>query len=302
MSDVGHAVLCIDDEENILSALKRLLRKEDYRLLTASSAKDGLQILRTEKIHLVICDQRMPEMNGEFLAKMMEEFPNVIRIVLTGYTDVDSITESINKGHIFKFLLKPWNDNGLKLEIRQALEQYDLVQANRRLNEQVLEKNRELASMNEDLERKVKERTRELELQNHALELARAVFEDLPVPIIGVGRDGVIVIMNRGARDLPVHQNPPGIGKKLKSCFSIGLYEKIDEVFAGLQYAVLSGYGMGHLMFNIHIKPLTGSFLGKGVVLAFINHSRTNDSTRSASERCDDPQAHLLVPDLPRSG
>ncbi len=130
-----HTVLCVDDEENILHSLKRLLRKEGYRLLTATSGTDGLRVLENNDVHLVVSDQRMPEMSGtEFLAKVKENYPDAIRIVLTGYTDVDSITESINKGHIYKFILKPWNDHNLKLEIKQGLEQYDLMQSNKRLN------------------------------------------------------------------------------------------------------------------------------------------------------------------------
>ena len=135
MNENRHTVLCVDDEKNILQSLKRLLRKEDYRLLTASSGEEGLKVLEENDVHMVISDQRMPEMSGtEFLAALKTKYPDVLRIILSGYTDVDSITESINKGHIYKFLLKPWNDHNLKLEIKQALEQYDLIQANKKLD------------------------------------------------------------------------------------------------------------------------------------------------------------------------
>ena len=145
MNPEQHTVLCVDDEENILNSLKRLLRKESYKLMTARSGTEGLKLLEENDVNLVICDQRMPGMSGiDLMAQVNAEYPDVIRIVLTGYTDVDAITESINKGHIYKFLLKPWNDQNLKMEIRQALEQYELVQANKRLHEQVLEQNNEL--------------------------------------------------------------------------------------------------------------------------------------------------------------
>ncbi len=99
MNDYLHTVLCVDDEQNILNSLKRLLRKEDYQILTATGGIDGLKILNDNDVHLVISDQRMPEMSGiEFLAKVKGKHPDVIRIVLTGFTDVDSITDSINKG------------------------------------------------------------------------------------------------------------------------------------------------------------------------------------------------------------
>jgi len=161
MNNSPHNVLCVDDEQNMLNALKRLLRPENYTLFTATNCSDGLALLKEHDIHLVISDQRMPEMNGtEFLAQVKADYPDVIRIILTGYTDVDSITESINKGNIYKFFLKPWNDQNLKLEIRQALDQYDLIQANRRLHQKVLEQNKELQEANENLEQLVRDRTK----------------------------------------------------------------------------------------------------------------------------------------------
>jgi len=134
--------------------------------LTASSGVEGLKILKENDVHLVLSDQRMPQMSGtEFLAEVKEKYPDVIRIILTGYTEIDSITESINKGNIYKFFLKPWNDQNLKLEITKALEQYDLIQSNKRLHEKVLKQNEELKRINENLERLIQEKTEELEIQ-----------------------------------------------------------------------------------------------------------------------------------------
>ena len=145
MDQIHHTVLCVDDEKSILNSLKRLLRREGYRLLMANTSADGLKLLRENDVHLVICDQRMPEMSGtDFMVKVKEEYPDTVRIILTGYTDVDAITESINKGNIYKFFLKPWNDDNLKMEVRKALEQYNLVQANKKLQEKIMEQNKEL--------------------------------------------------------------------------------------------------------------------------------------------------------------
>ncbi len=142
MEPPRHTILFVDDEKNILNSLKRLLRKEDYRLLTASSGEEGLKILAENEVHLVITDLRMPEMNGiEFLTRLRVDYPDLIRIILTGYTDVDTLIESINKGHVYKFFLKPWNDDDLKIEIRKALERYDLIAANKRLCEKAMKQN-----------------------------------------------------------------------------------------------------------------------------------------------------------------
>ena len=271
MNEHKHTVLCVDDEENILHSIRRLVRKESYRLLIASSGEEGLKILKENNVHLVIFDQRMPDMSGtEFLARVKDEYPQIIRIILTGYTDVDSITESINKGHIYKFLLKPWNDQSLKLEIKQALEQYDLMDANKKLHEKVLEQNEDLKKINENLERLVKERTKDLEIQNQALELSRAILEDLPIPIIGVGSEGIIALMNREAQSLSKNSEGIELGKKLDDCFLTDVEGKVANVLETNTVQTLKGYRLSNGVYDMDIIPLSGKFHGKGVILALI--------------------------------
>ena len=269
MNDKEHTVLLVDDEEGILHSLKRLLRKEGYRLFTASSGAEGLEILKENDVHLVISDQRMPQMSGtEFFAKVKERFPDVIRIILTGYTDVDSITESINRGHIYKFFLKPWNDQSLKLEINQALDQYDLIQANRRLHERVMEQNEELKKTNENLETLVKERTIELEIQNQALELSRAVLEDLALPIIGVSPEGVIALINREAKSLSVNGQAIDIGREISNYFSPNAKEKMISALEKNTTQIIKNYQLSEGNYDINFTPLTGRFRGRGVILS----------------------------------
>jgi diguanylate cyclase (GGDEF)-like protein len=104
-------LLIVDDESNILSALRRALRLAGMRILTAGSALEAFEILATNDVQVVISDQRMPQMNGiEFLSRVRDLYPDTVRMVLSGYTDVDSILESINRGTVFRFLTKPWDD------------------------------------------------------------------------------------------------------------------------------------------------------------------------------------------------
>jgi len=269
MNDYQYTFLCVDDEENILSALKRVLRKESYRVLTASSGADGLKILKENDVHVVVSDQRMPEMSGtEFLAKVKEKYPDTIRIVLTGYTEVDSITESINRGYIYKFILKPWNDQNLKLEIKQGLEQYALVQSNKRLHEEVLQRNEELKRINENLEVLVKDRTMELEIQNQSLELSHAILEDLPIPIIGVSSDMMIVLTNSKAQALSFNNGSIEIGKSLSEFFSSDVKEKIAGVLSTDTGDAFNGYMFSEATYDLDFVPLSGRFRGKGVVMA----------------------------------
>ena len=269
MNDSRHTVLCVDDEENILHSIKRLLRKEGYRLLTALSGIEALKILEENDVHLVLSDQRMPQMSGtEFLAEVKEKYPDVIRIILTGYTEVDSITESINKGNIYKFFLKPWNDDNLKLEISKALEQYDLIQANKMLQEKIMKQNKELKKINENQEALIQQRTEVLEIQNQALELSHAILEDLPVPLIGVSVEGMIVLINRQAQSLSKSGKSIEIGKRVSDYFSNDMEKKMDKAMKSDTSQILKGYRLSGTSYDIDLIPLSGKFSGKGVVLS----------------------------------
>ena len=266
-----HTILCVDDEENILNALKRLLRKEGYTLRTATSGLEGLEILKNDDIHLVICDQRMPDMGGtEFLAKVKDEYPDIIRVILTGYTDIDSISESINKGHIYKFLLKPWNDQNLKLEIRQCIEQYKLAQINKKLQDKIIEQNKELRKINETLEVMVRERTKDLKIQNKALEISQAILEDLPIPVIGISSDLMIVMVNIKAMVLSINGRYFQVGKDISGHFPLEIEERIINVINNDKGDLIKDIHISGADYDIDIMSASGKFRGKGAVLAFI--------------------------------
>lgn len=278
MDQQKHTILFVDDEENILKALKRLLRREGYRLLTATSGKEGLHLLRKYEVHLVVSDQRMPEMNGtDFLARIKEEFPDTIRIILTGYTEIDSITESINQGNIYKFFLKPWNDHSLKLELKKALEQYDLIHANKKLNAQVIARNLELKKINEDLESTVKERTRTLELQNSALELSRAVLEDIPMSVIGTAEDGTIALINQQSGKLRFENRNIMVGENISDYFSEKIVCLAEESLRANRRIVEKNYPINGRMFNLYLSPLSGRFAGKGTVMTLMLSAEPHD-------------------------
>ncbi|MCK9388879.1 MAG: EAL domain-containing protein [Sulfuritalea sp.] len=125
-------LLLVDDEPQILSALKRLLRREGYSILAATSAQEGLELLANHEVAVVMSDQRMPHMTGsEFLAKVRVMYPDTIRIILSGYTDLKAITDVVNRGEIYKFLEKPWEDAALLKILREAFRLYETRQANR---------------------------------------------------------------------------------------------------------------------------------------------------------------------------
>ena len=123
--DKVQTLLIVDDDPNVLSALHRLFRRDGYRVLTASSPAEGFELLALYHVHVILCDQRMPVMSGtEFLSKVKEMYPETIRIILSGYTGVDSVLDSINRGAIYRFYTKPWDDLQLRDNIRLAFRHY----------------------------------------------------------------------------------------------------------------------------------------------------------------------------------
>ncbi len=159
----ARTVLFVDDEINILKALQRMLRCEDMKVLTASCGAEALELLQKQPAQVVVTDQRMPEMSGvDLLAAVRERWPDTVRMMLTGYTDMGIAVEAINRGEIFRLITKPWNDDELRATLRQAFDQHALKGEIRRLNQVTREQNFKLQDMNHKLEDKVRSRTRQL--------------------------------------------------------------------------------------------------------------------------------------------
>ena len=173
------ALLFVDDEANILSALKRLFRPLGYRIFTAESGEAGFEVLERNPIDLVISDMRMPEMSGaEFLEKVRAKWPDAVRILLTGYADVTSTIAAINKGEIYRYIAKPWDDNDIVLTVKHALERKNLELEKQRLEALTLKQNDELKDLNANLEAKVTERTEEVRQTMGFLEVAHKQLKD----------------------------------------------------------------------------------------------------------------------------
>jgi CheY-like chemotaxis protein len=119
-------LLYVDDEVNLLSAVRRAMRHSGYRVLVASSADEAFEILATTEVGVILCDQRMRGMSGtEFLERVKQMYPDAVRIVLSGYTDLNSVTEAVNRGAIFKFLTKPWMEEELAEAVRDAFAEFE---------------------------------------------------------------------------------------------------------------------------------------------------------------------------------
>lgn len=196
-------LLLVDDEENIVSSLRRLFRRDGYHIVTANSGAEGLQRLAEVNVDVIVSDQRMPGMTGvEFLRRAKELYPDTVRMVLSGYTELQSITDAVNEGAIYKFLTKPWDDERLRAHVAEAFRQKDLADENRRLAHEVHNANHELARVNQRLEELLARQREQTSLEESRAANARGVLENVPTPIIGVDADGMIAFVNRDAQAL----------------------------------------------------------------------------------------------------
>lgn len=166
-------LLLVDDEENILRSLNRILRKEPYEVVTAASGEAALAILAEQRIDMVISDARMPGMDGPaLLSEIRRQWPWCIRILLTGYTDMNSTIKAINDGKIYRYISKPWDDEELKMVIHQAFAYQYSERRRLKLEKLTRQQNQELQTLNASLEDKVTARTAELEQVASTLESA----------------------------------------------------------------------------------------------------------------------------------
>ncbi len=164
------AVLFVDDEPNILKALGRLFRGENFDLKTAGSGADALKLIEERPVQILVSDHRMPGMTGvDLLSKVRERWPEVMRILVTGNSEINIAVDAINRGQIFRLITKPWNDDEIKATVKEALDLYLLKDEIKRLNHLTQEQNLELKDLHHNLEQKVMERTRDLSKKNAEL-------------------------------------------------------------------------------------------------------------------------------------
>lgn len=216
------SLLMVDDEENILSSLSRLFRREGYQLYRATSGADGLELLSQHRISVVISDQRMPEMTGvEFLSKVKQLYPETVRIVLSGYTDLNSVTDAINEGAVYKFLTKPWDDDLLRENVREAFRNFELRNENDRLSMELREANKRLLEYNQFLKGRMAEDSNTTAQNIDSIYMAQKIIDTFSEGVLGVAGDGKLLIVNRAAQEI------------LKERTDLAPGASVDEVLPG---------------------------------------------------------------------
>ncbi len=169
-ADLPPTVLCVDDEPNILASLRRTLRSSGCRVVTAQGGVEALERMREAPVDVIVSDMRMPGMDGvQLLEQIREEWPEAIRILLTGHAEMSATIAAINRGQIFRYISKPWHESELLATVRQGLDLVGLQRDRARLEELTITQNLELRAFNERLEQRVLDRTNELADANKKL-------------------------------------------------------------------------------------------------------------------------------------
>ncbi|TXG99490.1 MAG: response regulator [Rhodocyclaceae bacterium] len=246
------SLLCVDDEPNILSALRRLLRPHGYQVTIANSGAEALAIMEEQAFDLVISDMRMPEMDGaRFLEQVKRRWPDTVRLLLTGYADVTSTVDAINKGEIYRYISKPWDDNELLLIVRQALERKALEREKVRLELLTARQNEELRDLNANLELKVMERTVEL----------RKAHDKVKTSFLTSIKVFANLIELRGSNLAGHSRRVADLGRKIANRMELSPADSQDVFLAGLLHDI-GKIGLPDLLLVKPVPQMTGEELG----------------------------------------
>lgn len=257
-------LLLVDDEDNIRRALTRVLRRDGYTILQADSGTQGLELLAANPdTGVIVSDQRMPGMTGiEFFSHVCQLRPDTVRMVLSGYTDLKTVTEAINQGEIYKFLSKPWEDELLRANIREAFEHYELRFENERLA-------RELQQINSELEQRVEQKTREALMNVHALQISQDVLEHLPAAVLGIDEEGLLVVANHQADTRLAQKDCSLIGKAASEVLPRLLYTQVEHIQKGEVPAPID-IQLGNTTLHVHCERMERASLAKGVIVVMV--------------------------------
>jgi len=264
-------LLLVDDEENIVSALKRLLRRDGYQIITAHSAAEGLLRLAEQEVDVILSDQRMPGMTGvEFLRRAKALYPHTVRMVLSGYTELQSIIDAVNEGAIYRFLTKPWDDQRLREHVAEAFRQKGLADENRRLAQQVETANGDLEALNQRLGRLLTRQREQSALLGASAEGSRGMLDDLPAAVLGIDPAGQVAYANLAAERLLAD----GVGLLGRSLADILPSTEFGD--DGPTQVALAGH-----QFRIERSELTsgGGPRGRLLVLVLVSSDTEQEST-----------------------
>lgn len=264
------ALLLVDDEPNVVSSLKRLFRRDGYTIFTANSGADGLALLAQEKVDVIISDQRMPNMTGvEFLREAKKRHPDTVRIVLSGYTDLQSITDAINEGAIYRFLTKPWVDEQLREQVSKAFEYTELADKNRQLDIKIRSTNQELVAANRHLEALIEASIKKEHIESVSLAVVREMLKLISIPVIGVDDQQYVMFSNSAANQ--VFSEMGG----LLGCHVQDLHPDLVQWLGSEADGECSGVTLGGKQWTLRWSSMGKSSRSRGMLLSLLPSTQT---------------------------
>ncbi len=265
----ARTLLLVDDEPSIVSALMRLFRREGYRVITAASGAEGLQRMAEYEVDVVISDQRMPGMTGvEFLRRAKELYPDTVRMVLSGYTELQSITDAVNEGAIYRFLTKPWDDALLLVHVREAFRHKGMADENKRLSHEVVSANEALAKVNERLGLVLTSQQSQIDRERLRADVARDIVDLLPVPALGIDPEGTVVMLNAEAQTV-LGQECQWLGASVNQVLQVGMSDlcrNLDDPAAPLALTIAGR------SFQVRTRSM-GNDVARGVLVVLQDRS-----------------------------
>lgn len=273
-------LLLVDDEENILRSLQRVLRKEPYELQVATSGEEALGMLNVQKFDLVISDARMPGMDGPtLLSEIKEKWPGCIRILLTGYADINSTIKAINDGQIYRYISKPWDDEELKLVVRHALAFQSSERRRLTLEKLTRKQNKELQALNSSLEDKVLARTEELK---EIADMLDAAYQELKHSYVTATEVFSTLINKR----LPTDRQPNA--KVIALVKAYAEYTELDEDISRELYMGAALYNLGKLSWPDEMFKAPSDLLSKDQRLEYQKYPVNGEQLLMALEPLKD--------------
>jgi EAL domain-containing protein (putative c-di-GMP-specific phosphodiesterase class I)/CheY-like chemotaxis protein len=232
----SRTLLLVDDEPNVIAALRRLLRPDGYRILHANSGAEGLALLADNPVDIIVSDQRMPGMTGvEFLRRAKVLYPQTIRIVLSGHTELQSVTDAVNEGAVYRFLTKPWDDAQLRGFLDQAFQHKEMGDENEQLTIRIRTANQELAASNRQMKEGLDKNQQALAREQREREMLRDALMHIPVPVLVLDDTGAAGFANTLAEELLARAHPLAA-------------PELDAIVPGLGAMVLAArHGSGRL-------------------------------------------------------
>lgn len=255
-------LLLVDDEPNVLASLKRLFRRDGHTIITANSGAEGLEALSKHKVDVIVSDQRMPGMTGvEFLRLAKLQYPDTIRIVLSGFTELQSVTDAINEGAVYRFLTKPWDDEQLREQIGKAFEHRELLEENQQLDFKIRTTNQELVAANRQLGNVVVNTRKQIEREEISLMIAREALQFITDPLIGVDDEDLVAFVNAAAEKL-LSRHGPALGIELTTTLPA-----VAEMVANTEAGTSSAISIDGDHYRLKWNPMGGNSRSRGKLI-----------------------------------